>query len=80
MPRKYQTAWTILKQKHIVKIAAHPLVHARILKAVIKEKDLDVVYKLQCSDDCKRAIISHRHNSGELIITLKHTIGLSDLV
>lgn len=79
MPRKYETAWKTLKEKQIVRIAAHPAVHARILKAVIKEKDMDVVYKLQCADDCKRAIINHRHNGGELVITMKHTIGLSDL-
>lgn len=79
MPRKYEAAWKKLKEKNIIKIAAHPAVHARILKAVIKEKDMDVVYKMQMAEDCKRAIISHRHNSGELIIYLKHSIGLSDL-
>ena len=79
MPRKYQPAWEKLKLENIVRIAAHPAVHARILKAVIKEKDMDLVYKMKMADDCKSAIISHKRNSGELVIRLKHTIGLSDL-
>jgi ATP-dependent protease Clp ATPase subunit len=77
--RKYEPAWKKLKSEHLIKIAAHPAVHARILKAIIKEKDMDVVYKLQMSEDCKKALISHESKSGQLILRLKHSIGLSDL-
>jgi len=78
--RTYQPAWNKLKKDLVVKISANPRVHARILKAVIKEKDMDTLYKHQMADDCKRALISHKHNGAELIIYLKHSIGLSDLV
>lgn len=77
--RKYQPAWEKLKAEKIVKIAAHPLVHARILKAIIKEKDIDLVFKLTMAEDCRRVRISHKSKSGELILYLNFSIGISDL-
>ena len=36
--RKYQPIWLKLKRTGSASIAAHPLLHARIIKAVVKEK------------------------------------------
>jgi hypothetical protein len=45
--RKYEPIWLKLKREGTAAIAAHPLLHARVIKAVIKEKWLDQGYKLQ---------------------------------
>lgn len=79
MSRKYQAAWEQLKRDGFIRIAAHKLVHKRIVKAIVKEKNIDLVYKYVLAEDCKHAIISHKRNSGELLLFLKISIGLSDL-
>lgn len=47
MGRKYQSIWEQLKLKGICVITADPVLHARIKKAVTKEKYNDVVYKVE---------------------------------
>tara|TARA_R110000744_G_scaffold222789_5_gene341623 strand:- start:1 stop:252 length:252 start_codon:yes stop_codon:yes gene_type:complete len=66
--RKYQPIWDRIKNipEHTASIAADPALHARITKAVIKEKDMDKgwaylqleqevskKYKLECSSEGK---------------------------
>jgi hypothetical protein len=46
MARKYQAIWKEIKKHGHCSIAVHPLMVARIKKAVIKEKDADIGYKL----------------------------------
>lgn len=82
--RMYQGAWFALKSsldspKRIV-IAANKKLHPRIFKAIVKEKDMDVVYKLQLSDReiPQRAWLSKCSNGGQLVITLKFSIGKDD--
>lgn len=84
MPRMYFPAWQSLKgstenPKRIV-IAAHGKLHRRIYKAIIKEKDMDLVYKLQLSENAQRARLSHESIHGRLVIFLHEGIGLSDFV
>ena len=45
--RKYEPIWIKLKKEGSASIAAHPLLHARIIKAVTKEKWKDDGYKLE---------------------------------
>jgi hypothetical protein len=47
--RKYYPIWSKLKQSKdgTASIVAHPLLHARIIKAVTKEKWMDTSFKLQ---------------------------------
>jgi hypothetical protein len=45
--RKYYPIWSKLKQHGTASLAAHPLLHARIIKAVTKEKWMDTSFKLQ---------------------------------
>lgn len=44
--RKYQAIWERLKSKKVCTIEVHPAVEARVKKAVIKEKNNDLGFKL----------------------------------
>lgn len=46
-PRLYEPIWIKLKAEGIASLTANRRLHARIIKAVIKEKWLDTGYKLQ---------------------------------
>ena len=55
--RQYEPAWLAIKQnpnpptgKFSCELSAHKAHHPRIIKAVVKEKDMDVGYKLECSE------------------------------
>jgi len=50
MPRQYEPIWTQIKQTGMCEISSHRAYHRRIIKAVTKEKDLDLGYKLECSE------------------------------
>lgn len=69
--RQYEPAWLTLKQNLELRIAAEPSVHKRIVKAVIKEKDMDVIYKLQMDEECKRAVLSYTRQHKMIVFTLK---------
>lgn len=45
--RQYEPVWNELKAKKIARITAHRALHPRIIKAVIKEKWMDVGYKIE---------------------------------
>lgn len=70
--RQYQPAWEQLKQYKFCEIVAHRKFHARILKAIKKEKDIDLGYKLECSElsPPKRAFISHTIEGTTIAFTL----------
>ena len=44
--RKYQKIWELIKDNKRCCVEVHRLIAARVIKAVIKEKDGDVGYKL----------------------------------
>jgi len=48
MARKYQPVWVRLKESknHICVVEVHRLIVARVVKAVIKEKDMDLAFKM----------------------------------
>ena len=48
--RKYQPVWEKVKADGRCDIAVHRVYHKRVKKAVIKEKDMDLAYKLHCSE------------------------------
>lgn len=80
--RTYQPSWIALRDSKDtpkqIKIAAANKLHRRIYKAIIKEKDMDTVYKYQLSENAQRARLSRTSKSGMLIITLTLGIGLTD--
>lgn len=84
--RQYEPPWIELKKSNLplkqIRISAPAKYHPRIYKAIIKEKDMDVVYKLELSDRGLRAKLS-RNSQGALLIIRMHicsnySIGLSD--
>lgn len=52
--RKYQPIWEQVKLHSTASLAANPAMHARIIKAVRKEKYMDVGWKLLLSEQCKK--------------------------
>lgn len=79
--RKYEAAWIQLRDRpnEPLKIAAHPAMHQRIFKAVVKEKDSDLVFKFLMKEDGKFSKLTRKSNGGQLVITIKFYLGLSDL-
>lgn len=48
MPRKYSPVWRQAKLDGFCEISAHKSYHKRIRKALRKEKDEDLLYKMEC--------------------------------
>ncbi len=80
--RTYEPSWIALKNSpntpKQIKIAAASKLHPRIYKAIIKEKDMDTVYKFQLSENAQRARLSKKSTGGQLVITLHLSLGMSD--
>lgn len=84
--RLYEPSWIELKKSNLplkqIRISAPARYHPRIYKAIIKEKDMDVVYKLELEELGKKAKLS-RNTQGSLLIIRMHItpnfrIGTSD--
>ena len=67
---RYTPIWNKLKTEGTCKIAAHPAVHARIVKAVKKRKNEDTGYKFLLSEDNKVARLSFEAHASEIIFHL----------
>lgn len=48
--RQYEPIWLQIKLDSHCEISAHRAFHRRIIKAVVKEKDMDLGYKLECTE------------------------------
>jgi hypothetical protein len=48
--RQYFPVWQAIKTNLICEISAHRAYHRRIIKAVVKEKDLDLGFKLELAE------------------------------
>jgi hypothetical protein len=58
--RQYQPIWEQIKATLSCDISAHRAHHLRIIKAVVKEKDMDTLYKLERSESYTRAILTSK--------------------
>lgn len=76
--RKYQAAWNQLRDNptQALVISAHPAYHRRIYKAIIKEKDIDTVFKLAMAEQGKESKLSKVSEGNALIITLNIGVAL----
>lgn len=72
MMRLYQPAWNRLKNNPTAPlvISASPHLHARIYKAIIKEKNIDLIFHLETSESKRTSKLSRRSDGNALIITL----------
>lgn len=70
--RTYQGIWEKLKtnKNNTVRVAAPKAIHRRIKKAVIKEKDQDILYKLVLQESFKKTILRTVSETNILIFTL----------
>ena len=48
--RQYEPVWLEIKLNGYCSISAHRVYHRRIIKAITKEKDKDLGYKLECTE------------------------------
>ena len=48
--RQYQPIWEQIKRDGFCDVSTQRAWHARVKKAVIKEKDMDLGFKLECSE------------------------------
>lgn len=77
--RQYQPIWERLKVHKVAALEAHPQLHKRIIKAVIKEKYMDITYKLLLAEAAQKAIISYSIEDRIITFKLHISIGLTDL-
>jgi hypothetical protein len=67
--RQYEPVWIEIKLQGICKISAHRAFHKRIIKAVVKEKDLDLGFKLETSEKSPAQISVLRSSRSGSVIT-----------
>lgn len=79
MPRKYAPIWNNLKATGSCVITAPKGLHARIVKAVIKEKHNDVGYALLLSEEGKIARLYTSYDHAIVKFILKKTLRLDNL-
>lgn len=81
--RRYQAIWNQLKKHKVAKVVAPANLHARIIKAVKKEKWLDTGFKLISSELDITYQLAHSINEDKTVITFTledvSGIKLSDL-
>lgn len=70
--RQYEGAWLQLKQRGKLRLAAPPGLHRRIIKAITKEKDMDLGFKLLMMDKFLRVVMQHRSENGVIHLWLEY--------
>ena len=60
-------------------MSADRRLHPRIIKAVTKEKYMDVIYKFELSENAQDALLSHSSDGEKLTFFLRKSVGLNDL-
>lgn len=74
--RKYQVIWEKIKKDKHCTVVAPAIVHARILKAVIKEKYMDSAFKLCNDHDYFYLHTDSNRKENKIVFTLKQRLGL----
>lgn len=77
--RIYEPIWDKLKKDKKVTLVSVPALHKRIIKAVKKEKNMDILFKFECSQNCKKARLISKVDGKKLTFMLKLSIGMDDL-
>lgn len=72
--RQYQTAWNLLKEKGHLTLQASPQFHRRILKAIKKERVMDLGFRYSLQESY-RAVEMHSMSTGSVLkISLSYKI------
>lgn len=78
--RKYQPIWDRIKQNGSCTVEVEPFILARVKKAIIKEKNKDVGFKVLNTHDNFFLEFEYDKEKKRLKTTLKQTIGLQGAV
>lgn len=70
VPSRYQPIWNLLKEKHVAELVAPAALHRRIIKAVIKRKDVDLTYKFLCAEQHRKAKLSYTVEGNKITFRL----------
>jgi len=76
---RYNPVWEILKKDNTVAIAAMPQLHKRVIKAVLKRKNLDIAFKFSQAELGYRCKIEYQITGNTIIFSLKRKLRLSAL-
>lgn len=76
--RKYEEAWLRLKNRDTVKLRVTPLMFARVKKAIIKEKDQDLSFKVLNEIEQFRLHFEYDKQTYELAVQLKAKFGIEE--
>ena len=68
---QYKDAWNQLKSRGKIVLASPSQFHARIIKALVKEKNKDLGYKLQLSEDNRKAVFTSKSEGNTLKFYLR---------
>ena len=72
--RQYETVWNEIKINKTLRLSSPRPFHKRIIKAVVKEKDMDLGYKLECSESYPPTYALLRSKREGAIITFTLTL------
>jgi hypothetical protein len=70
MMRMYEPAWIELKKKGRVRLAVPRPLHRRVIKAILKEKNQDLAYKLEMLEKKTRLKITYEQQDSVITIIL----------
>lgn len=79
MASKYRPIWDRIKKNGKATVSAHPLLFRRICKAVIKQKDLDLAFKVANDFDNFKLQIHRDADKHQITFVLKQKIGIEDM-
>ncbi len=77
---RYTSLWEELKTNKKLVLAVPPRLQKRIIKAVIRTKDTDIWFKLECAEAGYRYKIEYAQESARVTFTLKKQVSLALLL
>lgn len=77
---RYSPIWEQLKTTRICHIAVVPKLQKRVIKAVIRTKDEDLVFKLQAAEGHKKYTLEYICEGAKITFKLKETLKLTALL
>lgn len=75
MSRHYEPVWEKIKLTGYCEISAHRAYHMRIKKAVVKEKDMDLFYKMQGLESIPPVVAKLKSKQKGSVISFTLVIG-----
>jgi hypothetical protein len=77
--RQYEKIWITLKRDRSIRIAAPRPLHKRIIKATMKERYMDLGFKLELAEANRWCRIQYRSEVNIIHIWLKFNLSAEDL-